>query len=199
MKYRSLRPEIWLREADAGRISIEGQITGDDSQMILDYLLHMIRSGAADQLEHLTLFINCYGTDNICWPIACCILKLSQKLHTIAYIDSAKSGGLIIALAATARRCSPRAEFMFYGSTAKEGHDESGMNDEDRVAWMVARTAEDYDPLERGRVKAFWAQKAESGDRFSFGPEEALQLGIVKGIASDNIFDFHIKTPIPLC
>lgn len=195
MDYGPVRTEIWLREADAGRITIYGQITGDHSRMIRDYLLHLIRSGAEGR--DLDFFIDCDGSDYVCWPIACCILKLSQENATTAYIEEAKSGGLILAVAATKRVCSPRAEFMWHGSRWKEGYDESKMNDEERVEWMVARLTKPG-MFERSAVRECWAEKAVSGKRFCFEAEEALELGVVHEIATKaNLFDFPIETPIP--
>ena len=164
MDLEMLQAQIWLREADAGRIDIEGILKDEEAWVYRNYLRYAARSEVDTPY---TFYIDCDGTDDNCWEMARYIKQL--KGRTVAVIDDeAISGGLIIALACDHRIAVSGAKFAWHGSPKKPGND--WRSDEDRVDFITERTT---------APRELWEEKAESGKAYWFKAEEALEWGVI--------------------
>jgi len=177
-----IEADLWLRQADAGRLYIPLDIASPVGDIILDHLTWW-------RQEHrerpLALYIGCGSGDNLTDLILEAIERLDD---TTAYADMAVSAGLEVTMACKHRVASPRAKFAYHGladvpkpGQAKRGH----RTDEMQIEWMLERLV---DKAERDMVeaRAFWTAKTASGDLWEFGAEEAKELGIIHEIGEDD-------------
>lgn len=166
--WATIAAEQWRLQAEKGVLWIPDLLQNDAAQAVLLAAHNAVAEGMA-----LALMIDCIGGDDTCVDIAKAIRdpRIAASCAKVNY--RALSAGLYLAVACDKRIAVPGAEFLFHGSPYKAGR----RTDAEDAEYFEART---------GTPSAFWAEKAESGEPFTFGAEEALALGVIHEIMNGD-------------
>lgn len=134
----------------------------DVSHGIADLLSAIAR---ATQTDALTVHVDTNNGMASVWGLAEALIHCPAK--TVALVGAeAKSAGLIIACSCEKRVCSPNTVFLYHGSPYKSGAED----DRKKAEWFARRTTA---PLNH------WLHMAQTGQDYAFGPEQALEWGVV--------------------
>ena len=171
---------LWADEVMRGRIVIPNPIMGKEGFRLVQAILTLRRRHQVGELglQRIMLYVDCDSGDATCWKAAYHLDRLRQDagLTIDSEIHCAISAGLIVAMIGEHRTCHPHSKFLWHGSRAKTGYDESGKSDEDRARFMADRTQRPFE---------WWMEKAEDGDSYQFGAVEAMEIGVVQEINED--------------
>ena len=138
----------------------------DVSDNVADVLAAAVRNREHDNLFVHVNTVN--GTQTV-WGLA---EELTHVAHAEAHIGlHCKSAGLIIACACQHRNCKPHTQFLYHGSPYKNG----AADDLRKAKWFAERTTTSEEE---------WLYMAQSGKDFEFGPERALEMGVVHEVVA---------------
>ena len=163
----------WLENVRNGCVYVPGFVSDEWSQLIT-----MTLRGLRD-VQRIEFIIDCdKGGYNNCFDPCREILwrNGNGKETSAVVVGKAASIGLSYCVACTHRSAYSDAEFMWHGEMIRAGEKhESGVYLEDHYAadWMARFTNRTYDE---------WAEFASDGRYHEFGPEQALEWGVIDEI-----------------
>lgn len=153
---------LLLEQAKAGHLWVPRDVSGDYA-LVLTAAVDLCPPG-----KEWWVHVNTDNGTQTVWTLASRLNDIDSR----AFIGQfCKSAGLIIACACDFRVCNPSTEFLFHG-TAYHRHRDA--EDARRAQWFADRTKM---PVE------FWAGFCADGDDHEFGPQEALEWGVVQEVA----------------